>query len=344
MSLQKPPRVDLSANTSVLGPSPRAVEAAERELAAANQYPERQSAALVAGLAGLHGVGADQILIGNGAQHVLRVIAATMLGPGDVAVGLAPTYPGYRNATITMRATYTTVPAHNGGYDAAAWTAGVSGARLAWLCTPNNPTGCVLRHADAVRIVDALPSSGIAVFDETYRDFVDDPDAADGLALLKTGAPVIVVHTFSKLYGLAGLRIGYALAAPAQIAAMLDRLDAFPANRAGQAAAVAALTDLEHQKRSRQFVLAGRRQLEDGLGRLGVEFFRSQANFVTAHFGAAADRVLKTALDAGYQLRPMDGPWELPGWLRITVGFDDHVAGVLRAIEGSLASPRGAGR
>ena len=342
--MQKQPRVDLSANTSVLGPSPRAVEAAGLELPDANQYPERQSTALVAGLVRLHSVGADQVVIGNGAQHVLRVVAATNLGPGDVAVGLAPTYPGYRNAAATMRATYTPVAAVAGGYDVGAWTSAVAGARLAWLCTPNNPTGRVLRHADAVRIVDALPAHGLAVFDETYRDFVDDPAAADGLALLQAGAPVIVVHTFSKLYGLAGLRIGYALASPTQVAAMLDRLDAFPANRAGQAAAAAALTDAEHQARSRQFVLDGRRQLEDGLRRLGIEFFPSQANFVTAHFGTASDRVLKNALEAGYQLRPMDGPWELPGWLRITVGFDHHVMGVLRAIEASLASSRGAGR
>jgi histidinol-phosphate aminotransferase len=330
------PVVDLSSNTSVLGPSAKALDAAAQTLQDANLYPERQSKALLAALAQRHGVGTDQIMIGNGAQHVLRVIAATLLEPGDVAVGLDPTYPGYRNATDNQRGVYRKVPAVEGGYNADAWIQAVRDARLAWVCTPNNPTGRALQHDDAVRIVAALPPRGLAVIDSTYRDFVEDPTLADGLALLKEGAPVIVVHTFSKLYGLAGLRVGYAVAHPPLIAAMLERLDAFPVNRAGQAAALAALGDEAHQAESRRCVVEGRRRLEDGLRRLGVEFFPSQANFVTARFGDACPRVLEAAAEAGYLLRPMDGIWGLPGWLRITVGFEAHVREVLAVIEASL--------
>jgi histidinol-phosphate aminotransferase len=228
------------------------------------------------------------------------------------------------------------VPAIAGGYDVAAWMEAVGAARIAWLCTPNNPTGRALFQGDAARIVARLSGHGIAVFDETYRDFVDAADCADGLAFLREGAPVIVVHTFSKLYGLAGLRVGYALARPGDIAAMLERLDAFPVNRAGQAAAVAALADVEHQQRSRQFVLAGRRQLEAGFRQLGIEFFPSQANFVTAKFGEACDRVVQDLREAGILVRPMDGPWGLPGWARITVGFEEHNTAVLRSIGASL--------
>jgi histidinol-phosphate aminotransferase len=334
------PIVDLSANTSVLGPSPRAVAAAGQALADANLYPERQSKALLAALADRHGVGADQIMLGNGAQHVLRVLAAAFLDPGTVAVGLEPTYPGYRNATENQRAVYRAVPASEGVYDATRWVEVVRDARLAWLCTPNNPTGRALRQHDATSIVRALPAHGIAVIDSTYRDFVDDPDAADGHALLRQGAPVIVVHTFSKLYGLAGLRVGYAVADRAHVAAMVERLDAFPVNRAGQAAALAALGDEDHQAQSRRYVLDGRRRLEDGLRRLGVEFFPSQANFVTARFGDACPHVLQAAAEAGYLLRPMDGMWGLPGWVRITVGSDVHMRDVLRVIESSLEVTR----
>jgi histidinol-phosphate aminotransferase len=332
--------VDLSQNTNVLGPGRGATEAAAREAASASQYPERQSRVLLEALAHLHGVGTNQIIVGNGAQHVLRVLAQTFLGPGDVAVGLSPTYPGYKNATAVMRATYRPVAAVDGGYDIAPWIRAVADARLAWLCTPNNPTGRALSHAAARRIIAALPPSGIAVFDQTYRDFIDAADVADGLALQKEGAPVIVVHTFSKLYGLAGLRVGYALARPDQVTAMLERLDAFPVNRAGQAAAVAALADIEHQDETRRFVLEGRRQLEDGLRRLGVPFFPSQANFVTAQFGAACEQVLRAAKDGGYVLRPMDGQWGLPGWLRITIGFHHHNADVLRVVEAVLQAAR----
>jgi histidinol-phosphate aminotransferase len=329
--------VDLSQNTSVLGPSEAAVEAARREAVSANQYPERQSRALVDALARLHGVGTDQILIGNGAQHVLRIIAQTFLAPGDVAVGLSPTYPGYQNATKVMRATFRAVPAKDGGYELARWLEAVDGARLVWLCTPNNPTGRALTHEDASRIAGALPEDALAIFDETYRDFIEAPDCADGLALLQAGAPVIVVHTFSKLYGLAGLRVGYALARPRDIAAMLDRLDAFPVNRAGQSAAVAALADVQHQERSRSYVISGRRQLEEGLRLLGIDFFPSQANFVTARFDGACERVMQFLKNDGYQVRSMDGQWGLPGWVRITIGFSEHNADVLQGIERALA-------
>lgn len=338
--MPEPTVIDLSQNTSVLGPSQSAVDAAAREVTRANAYPERQHRPLLTALARLHEVGVDQIVLGNGAQHVLRVIAQTFLAPGDVAVGLTPTYPGYKNATGVMRAVYRSVPAVAGGYDEAAWIHAVGDARVAWLCTPNNPTGRPLAHDAAARIVDALAVRGIAVFDETYRDFADEPGSADGLAFLHAGRPVIVVHTFSKLYGLAGLRVGYAVARPQDIAAMLERLDAFPVNRAGPAAAVAALEDARHQAESRRLVLDGRRQLQDGLSRLGIEYFPSQTNFVTAHFGDAAERVMLELKRAGYLVRSMEGSWGLPGWVRITVGFDRHNAAVLHAIEASLQGTR----
>jgi histidinol-phosphate aminotransferase len=335
-----PAVVNLAENTNVLGPCRGAVEAAAAEASSASQYPERQRRDLVAALAGLHGVAESQILIGNGAQHVIRVIAQTFLAPGDIALGLAPTYPGYGNASTVMRARYDALPAMHGGYQTSAWATAAATARIAWLCSPNNPTGCVLSHAAADEIVRALPARGLAVIDQTYRDFADDAAIADGVALLRDGAPVIIVHTFSKLYALAGLRIGYALGSAPHIAAMFERLDTFPVNRAGQAAAVAALRDTEHQAATLAFVRRGRRQLEVGLDDLGVTFFRSQANFVTACFGDAAARVLERAQDAGYVLRSMDGAWGLPGWLRITVGLEQHNADVLLAIATALGDAR----
>jgi histidinol-phosphate aminotransferase len=335
-----PAVVNLAENTNVLGPCRGAVEAVAREAAGANQYPERQRQDLVAALAALHGVGADQVMIGNGAQHVIRVIAQTFLAPGDRAVGLAPTYPGYGNASTVMRAHYETLPAVDGGYDTEAWVRAAATARIAWLCTPNNPTGCALPAASAERIVRALPPDGLAVIDQTYRDFADDASIVDGVAMLRGGAPVIVVHTFSKLYALAGLRIGYALASASHIGAMLQRLDTFPVNRAGQAAAVEALRDTAHQAATLAFVRQGRRQIEAGLRQLGVPFFPSQANFVTARFGDAAPRVLESARNAGYALRSMDGIWGLPGWIRITVGLEHHNADVLRVLAAALAGTR----
>jgi histidinol-phosphate aminotransferase len=251
----------------------------------------------------------------------------------DSVLALAPTYPGYLKATKMVHAAYRALPARAGGYDGDEWVQAVPTARVVWCCTPNNPTGAVLKHDDALRIVRVLPSGSVAVFDETYRDFCTDPNAANGMELVQAGMPAIVVRTFSKLYGLAGARVGYAVTHPDLAAAMLEHLDAFPVNRFGQAAAVAALSDAEHQAATRAYVLAGRAQLEDGLRRLNVEFIPSQANFVTANFGAACDGVVQTLQGAGYLVRAMDGPWGLPGWVRITVGLEAHNTAVLRAIE-----------
>jgi histidinol-phosphate aminotransferase len=335
-----PAVLNLAENTNVLGPCQGAIAAVVAEAASANLYPERQRRDLVAALARLHSVDENQILIGNGAQHVIRVIAQTFLAPGQKTVGLAPTYPGYANASTIMRARYEAVPAEQGGYDTVAWVRAVAAVRIAWLCTPNNPTGCGLSHAAAREVIGALPTDGLAVIDQTYRDFADDATVTNGVALLRDGAPVIIVHTFSKLYALAGLRVGYALASAAHVAAMLERLDAFPANRAGQAAALAALRDTEHQAATLAFVRQGRRQLETGLRDLGIRFFPSQANFVTAHFADAAPRVLERARDAGYALRSMDGIWGLPGWLRITVGLAHHNTDVLAAIASAVGAAR----
>ena len=335
----RPALVDLSANENVLGPSPHARVAARNELDRIHRYPERQSRELLDRLATRHHVGRNQLLLGNGAQHVLRIIAATYLTSDDQAIGLGPTYPGYRNATATMHARYRSIPAESGGYgDLDSWTRAAGRAKLAWLCTPNNPTGCILTQTQAEAILAALPKGSIAVFDETYRDFVDDPNAADGTALLQTGAPVIVVHTFSKLYGLAGLRIGYAIAQPEVIEALLQRLDSFPVNRLAQVAALAALADDEYQDAGRQLVLSGRRQLQQGLERLGIEFYPSQANFVTANFGDQAERVADHIQQSGYVVRPMHGKWELPGWIRITVGLEPAQHRYLKS--GSREPPR----
>ena len=332
--------VNLANNENVLGPSPRAREAAVRALEDLHCYPERQNRAVLGALAELHGVDPTQILTGNGAQHVLRVIAATFLTTGQKAVALAPTYTGYISATQTMHATYQSLPAKHGGYDVGAWIDVAPSAQLLWLCSPNNPTGCVLKQQDAEAILQQLPRRSTVVFDAAYGDFVDDADAADGFRLLREDTRVIVVKTFSKLYGLAGLRLGYAVASADRIAAMMDRLDTFATNRPAQAAALAALADQNHQAATKRLVSEGRKLLRDGLMQLGLEVYPSQANFVTVRVGAARDRVVAEAHDAGYLIRPLSGPWGLPDAVRIGVGRPEHIHDVLAAFSRAIQDER----
>jgi len=324
-------RVDLSNNENILGASPQAVEAAREALSRIHKYPPRQGAEIVGRLASVHGVQSDQVILGNGAQHVLRVIAATFLGPGRVAVGLDPTYTGYQAATTVARSTFIGVPASNGGYDRAAWVDAVREVDLVWFCSPNNPTGCAATMADARAVLAAAPRTATFVFDATYSDFLDDPEAADADTLLREDSRVVIVKTFSKLYGLAGLRVGYAVASRDRVAELQERIDTFPVNQIALAAGSAAIDDTEHQQKTRDLVLSGRAQLTAGFAALGLEAYVSQANFVTVRVGDLRDAIIERAADSGYLIRSLAGLWRLPQHVRVTVGEPKHNEGVLEA-------------
>ena len=327
-----PDLVRLSANESPLGPSPRVVAALAREASRAHLYPDGGSRALREALADRLGVPSDQVVVGNGADELISLIALAAFDPGDEAIVPEPSFEPY--ATSVTLAGAEVRPSPLAGYDVA--LADVRGrvterTKAVFLCSPHNPATTIIRRRPLLAFLEALGDDPpLIVLDEAYRDFCDDPEYPDGVALLGHFPRLIVLRTFSKIAGLAGLRVGYAVAAPEAIE-RLNRVRApYNVNRLGQVAALAALDDPEHWARTRRVVLEERAFLSTELERRGCAFPRSQANFLLVRFPDATE-VRDRLLRAGILVRD-GGAVGFPGHLRISIGARETNARLLRAL------------
>ena len=311
----------LSANENPLGPSPRVVEAVAREAARVHLYPDGGATALRAALARRLGVTPGELLVGNGADELIGLIARAAFEPGDEVVVPEPSFEPYgTSATIAgARA----VPSPLAGYatDLEDVRRKVTDRTTAvMLCSPHNPTATIVREKPLRAFLEALGDDPpLVILDEAYRDFVDDPEYPDGVALLRRHPRLILLRTFSKIAALAGLRVGYAVAR-AETLDWLNRVrEPYNVNRLGQLAALTALEDEAHWERSRRFVIEERRFLSEGLGRRGYTFPPSQSNFLLVKVPDAAARREKL-LRAGILVR--DGAdVGFPGHLRISLGL-----------------------
>ena len=311
----------LSANENPLGPSPRVVEAVAREAARVHLYPDGGATALRAALARRLGVTPGELLVGNGADELIGLIARAAFEPGDEVVVPEPSFEPYgTSATIAgARA----VPSPLAGYatDLEDVRRKVTDRTTAvMLCSPHNPTATIVREKPLRAFLEALGDDPpLVILDEAYRDFVDDPEYPDGVALLRRHPRLILLRTFSKIAALAGLRVGYAVAR-AETLDWLNRVrEPYNVNRLGQVAALTALEDEAHWERSRRFVIEERRFLSEGLGRRGYTFPPSQSNFLLVKVPDAAARREKL-LRAGILVRDGAGVG-FPGHLRISVGL-----------------------
>jgi histidinol-phosphate aminotransferase len=312
--------IRLSANESPVGPSPRVVEAIVREAARVHLYPDGGSTALREALGARLQVAADQIVIGNGADELLALIALAALEPGDEVVVPQPSFEPY--TTVVEMAGATVRPSPLAGYetDLDDMKRRVTARTKALiLCSPHNPASTIIRREPLLAFLDALRADPpLVILDEAYCDFCDDPEYPNGVALLARYPRLIVLRTFSKIAGLAGLRVGYAVGTRESI----DRLNRVRApynvNRLGQVAALAALEDSEHWARTRELLLSERSFLSRELARRGVSFPPSQANFLLVKVADAA-RTRQVLLRAGLLVR--DGAaLGFPDHLRIAVG------------------------
>lgn len=325
--------VRLSANESPLGPSPRVVEALRREAPQVHLYPDGGATALREALAVRLGVKPDQVLVGNGADELLAIIAWAALERGDEVVVPQPSFEPY--TTVVELAGATVRPSPLAGYDTDLDDARgriTPRTKAVILCTPHNPASTIIRRGPLLQFLGALQADPpLVLLDEAYRDFCDDPECPDGVALLARYPRLIVLRTFSKIAGLAGLRVGYAIAARDTI----DRLNRVRApynvNRLGQVAALAALEDRDHWERSRDLVITERAFLSQELARRGLAFPPSQANFLLVKV-PAADRVRQALMRAGILVR--DGAAVgYPDHLRISVGTRETNQRLLAALD-----------
>jgi histidinol-phosphate aminotransferase len=332
--------VKLASNENPLGPSPRAVEAIREAASLVNRYPDGSGHALRRALAGRHGLPPEQIVLGNGSTELLELLAKAYLADGRQAVVSEHAFVMYRLAAQTMAAPVTAVPAPDGRHDVAAMAAACTPATaLVFIGNPNNPTGTYVRRSEMRRYFEAVPAHVLTVLDEAYIDYVEARDYPDGLEFLRAGRAVAVLRTFSKIHGLAGMRIGYALAPPDVALALEAVRSPFNTSIPAQAAALAALSDEAHVSRSRAANAAGVRLLQAELSRRGLEFLPTVANFVLLRAGIPGDELYQRLLRRGIIVRPAEA-YGYPDAVRVSVGTDDEIRRFLEALDRSLADRR----
>ena len=322
--------IKLASNENPLGPSPRAVEAMRAAAAEIHRYPDGASFELRARLSSRLGVQGAQLVFGTGADEILELIAKTLIGPGDEVVYGWPSFAMYPIVVKGMGGTVVPVPlTEDFVYDLDAMAAAVTPrTRLVMICNPNNPTGTSVGAAELARFVAKLPEDVILAVDEAYFEFVRRPDFPDVVALLRERPGTIVLRTFSKVYGLAGIRIGYGIA-DVELASYLERArHPFNVNRLAEVAAMAALDDHEHARRTLELNASGIEYLTLELGKLGIETWPTDANFLLARPGAD---VFDALLRKGVIIRPMRG-FGLPDHIRISIGLPEENERFIKAL------------
>jgi histidinol-phosphate aminotransferase len=286
----------------------------------AHLYPDGSAYRLKARLADLLEVEPEQVIVGNGSDEIIKLLAEAFLNPGDEIVMADPTFSEYEFAALLMGARVRKVPLKENRHDLEAMAAAVtSRTKLVFLCNPNNPTGTTVGRRAVEQFLDAIPREVIVVFDQAYQEYVTEPEYADGLAYVKSGRRSIVLRTFSKIYGLAGLRVGYGVA-PVELLRLAERArEPFNVNQAAQVAALAALEDQGFVTRSRDLNLAERTRLTLELERRHFTVIPSQANFIFAATGVQSVPLFKELLKQGVIVRTGD-IFGRPDHIRVTVG------------------------
>jgi histidinol-phosphate aminotransferase len=325
--------VKLASNENPLGMSPMAKRAVEAAINGIERYPDQFD--LIKAVAERCGVAQNQVVLGNGSNDVLDLIARVFLAPGRSAVFAQHAFAVYPLATLSTGAELISTPAKNYGHDLNAMRAAIRpDTRIVWIANPNNPTGNFLPYPEVRAFLETVPPDVVVVLDEAYNDYLAPAERVDTAAWIKDFPNLVVTRTFSKIFGLAGLRVGYAIAS-AEVADLMNRVrQPFNVNNLAIAAAVAALDDHQFVAESYELNRRGMAQLLAGLKRLGLEHIPSHGNFVTFKVAGAAE-VNQKLLKQGVIVRPIAG-YGLPDWLRVTIGTEPDNARFLEALEKAL--------
>ncbi len=337
MGLDENHIIKLASNENPLGCSPLAKQALEREMGDVARYPDSNGFALKAAIAKHCAVAQEQIVLGNGSNDVLEMVAKAMLYPGCSSIYSQHAFIVYPLAVQAMGATPIAVPAKNFGHDLAAMVAAVRpDTRVLWIANPNNPTGTFVEAGVLKRAIASLPESVIVVVDEAYNEYLAGALRANTAAWLKEFSNLVITRTLSKAYGLAGLRIGYGLMHP-DTAEILNRVrQPFNVSSLAQAAAVAALADQSFVCASAAANAEGMAQITEGVTRLGLTYIPSHGNFVAVRVGAAGE-IYQRLLRRGVIVRPVAG-YGMPEYLRVSIGLSLENDRFLSALSESLRS------
>ena len=332
MGLQPEQIVKLASNENPLGISPKAEEAMHAALADIARYPDGNSFALRDAVSTKFGLSPEQLVFGNGSNDILELAARAFLAPGVEAIYSQHAFAVYALVTQAVGATGVVIPAKDFGHDLSAMLAAInSSTRMVFIANPNNPTGTLINKEELLGFLRQVPERVLVVLDEAYDEYLPDNLKSESVSWLNEFKNLVVSRTFSKAYGLAGLRIGFGMAAT-EVADIMNRVrQPFNVNSVAQAAAVASLADDAFVARSYALNQAGMLQITRGLTSLGLEFIPSFGNFVSFRIDDAT-AVYRRLLEHGVIVRPI-ASYEMPDYLRVSIGLFAENARFLEVLE-----------
>ncbi len=324
----------LASNENLFGPSPKVVEAIRAAASDVNYYPDGGAYYLREKLAARFGVKFENVVVGNGTDELIRILCTATLGPEDEVVFADPSFVMYKISAMVSDATLVSVALRDDlTHDIPAMLDRVTDrTKLLFVCNPNNPTGTFNKKDDIRKLIDEVPDHVLVVFDEAYYEYADDPDYPQTLDYFKAGKDVVVLRTFSKIYGLAGLRIGYGFVSE-EMGDVVHRVrNPFNVNQLAQTAAMAALDDQEHVRSAIEFCKKGRSQLYAEFDKMGLSYAPTQANFILVDVGRDSVEVFGELLKKGVIVRP-GTHLGFPTRLRITMGSESDNEKLVRALK-----------
>lgn len=325
--------IKLASNENPLGPSPKALEAYEKIAPTLHLYPRGNAPHLISAIAKKFAIAESSIILGNGSDEIIDMVGKAFFCPGDEVLGIRTTFSVYRATALLYGAAYVSISDSEKMPGLDLYLKAITPKTKAiFICNPNNPTGSYYRGEDLVEFLKKVPANILVFIDEAYAEFATASDYPDLLPLLWQFPNLMINRTFSKIYGLAGLRIGYAFSSGEVIRALWKVKPPFDVNLAAQAAAEAALADDEHLERTRKMNAAGSVQLTKAFESLGFEVLPTQANFICIRIGSRCADLVKYLERNGMIVRHLKS-FGLPEWIRITIGSKSQNATLIDLVK-----------
>lgn len=333
--------VKMASNENPLGPSPLAVEAIKEYLHKINLYPDGNCYYLKSALAEHYNLAEKNIVIGNGADELITLVGAAYLNPGDEIIMAKPSFSEYDFSARLMDAVPVYIPCKEFRHDLKAMAAAVNEkTRIIYVCNPNNPTGTIVTHKELEEFLTELPPEILVVLDEAYYEYVGDPSYPHSLDFLRRGFNVLILRTFSKIYGLAGLRVGYGLADEQVISDLNTVREPFNVNSVAQVAARAALKDKEHMEAVLRINTSGKEYLMREFTRLGLYYLPTEANFIFVKVGVDSRELFQKLLHKGVIVRTGD-IFGYPQFIRVSIATEKANQRFIKALEECLQELQG---
>ncbi|WP_454191815.1 histidinol-phosphate transaminase [Paenibacillus sp. Marseille-Q7038] len=331
--------IKLASNENPYGSSKLVGDAIQAELANLSIYPDGSAGELTADLAVHLGVKNDQIIFGAGSDEIIALIARAFFVQGDETIMADQTFSVYKSNADIEGAVSIEVPLVNGTHDLEGMLSKVSSkTKIIWVCNPNNPTGTIITEKELTSFMDRVPSEVMVVLDEAYYEYVTDKSYPETIPMMERYTNLVILRTFSKIYGLASLRIGYGIASPEVISLINQVREPFNTTRFGQVAARAALQDQDFVKACRDKNREGVTYLQTAFDRLGLHYFPSQGNFVLVQIGRPAAEMFDILLRQGIIIR--SGFQVYPDYIRVSVGTPEQNQAFIKALEHALTPER----